>query len=214
MREGIKRNMTKRRIWIDQDSTIYDLSSVWYAAHNKDYPDHVLRIEDVDGWDTSEICKRANCPADIYSYFNLPEVWSDGKVIDGATKIINMWHNYNLADLGIITTASNAMSMPHKVEWLLKHFPYIKDIMVNYKSHIKHLLRGDILIDDGVHNLVHFEGIGILYNQPWNQGDNGLVRAEDWDHVDWLVRRAMVMLDQGFAHKEIESILYLEGKKK
>jgi 5'-nucleotidase len=209
----------KRRIWIDQDSTIYDLSSVWYARHNRDYPNHNLRIEDVNGWDTAQVCKNAGCPADIYSYFNHTEVWSDGKVIDGAKHIIDMWHKYDIADLGIITTAANTLSMPYKVEWLEKEFPYIKDIMVNYKTHVKHLLRGDILIDDGIHNLVHWEGIGILFSQPWNQGDNGLVRAygktdaEKWDHVDYLVRRSLALLDQGFAHKEIESILYLEGNK-
>lgn len=210
----------RRRIWIDQDSTIYDLSGVWYARHNKDYPEHQLKIEDVDGWDTAAVCKRNNCPADIYSYFNHTEVWSDGKVIDGAKHVIDAWHKYDIADLGIITTAANTLSMPYKVEWLEKEFPYIKDIMVNYKTHVKHLLRGDILIDDGIHNLTKWEGIGILFSQPWNQGDNGLVRAdgktdaEKWYHVDWLVRRSLSLLDQGFAHKEIESILYLEGVKK
>jgi 5'(3')-deoxyribonucleotidase len=203
----------KRRILIDQDGTIYDLYTPWYAAHNKDYPAHDLKAEDVTGWNTQAICDAAGCAADIYSYFNHPEVWRDGKVIEGATKIINGWHNYNIADLGILTTAANSMSVPYKIEWLQKNFPYIKDIIVVF-SHIKHLLRGDILIDDGVHNLAHWEGIGILYNQPWNQGDNGLVRANDWDHVDWLVRRSLIMLDQRFAHKEIESILSLEGKKK
>lgn len=202
----------KRRIWIDQDSTIYDLSSVWYAEHNKEYPEHNLCIQDVTGWDTAEVCKRNNCSADIYSYFNLPSVWSDGKVIEGATKVINGWHNYNIADLGVTTTAANAMSIPYKVEWLLHHFPYIKDIMVNYKTHVKHLLRGDILIDDGIHNLTQWQGIGILFNQPWNQ-EAGILRAKDWDHVDWLVRRALVLLDQGLAHKEVENILYLEGNK-
>ena len=204
----------KRRIWIDQDNTIYDLSKPWYGAHNKDYPQHDLQPEHITGWDTQAVCNAVGCPADIYSYFNCTELWTDGEVIAGSKKVIDMWHKYDMADLGIITTASNAMSMPYKVEWLQREFPYIKDIVVNHKTHVKHLLRGDILIDDGIHNLTHWQGIGILYAQPWNQGDTGLIRANDWDEVDWLVRRSLVLLDQGYDHKEIESILYLEGKKK
>ena len=197
----------KYRIWIDQDSTIYDLSSPWYAAHNKDYPQHDLRVEDVNGWDTSAICKRVECPADIYSYFNLPEVWSNGQVIDGAKEIIDRWHNQNIADLGILTTAANGMSMPYKIEWINNNFPYIKDIIIGI-SHTKHLIRGDILIDDGVHNLTKWQGVKILYNQPWNQESN-ILRAMDWKHVDIYVRDAIELLDDTYTytHKQVQTIL-------
>lgn len=199
--------MTKRRIWIDQDSTIYDLSTPWYVAHNKDYPEHNLKVEDVNGWDTAEVCKRNNCPADIYSYFTLPEIWSDGKVIENATKIINGWHNYDISDLGIITTETNAMSIPYKVEWLLHNFPYIKDIMINYKTHVKHLLRGDILIDDGIHNLTKWQGVAILYTQPWNEANTDLPRANNWHEVDIMVRDAIELLDRDFKHDFVQTVL-------
>lgn len=205
----------KRRIFIDQDSTIYDLSSPWYAAHNKDYPQHNLRIEDVNGWDTSAQCRKNDCPADIYSYFNDPSIWSNGAIIDGAKEVIDHWHSQNIADLGILTTAANGMSMPHKLKWIHNNFPYIKDvIMVN--THLKHLVRGDILIDDGLHNLKHWEGISILYTQPWNIEAVDVLRAigdtdkDKWDHIDWLVRRSLVLLDEGLEHKEVEWVLISE----
>lgn len=194
------------RIFIDQDSTIYDLSSPWYAAHNKDYPQHNLRIEDVNGWDTSAQCRKNDCPADIYSYFNDPSIWSNGAIIDGAKEVIDHWHSQNIADLGILTTAANGMSMPHKLKWIHNNFPYIKDvIMVN--THLKHLVRGDILIDDGLHNLLDWQGIGILFTQPWNESDDTLLRARDWQGVDMLVRTAIMLLDQGLPHKRVEAML-------
>lgn len=201
----------RRRIWIDQDGILYDLHTSLCTAHNKDYPQHELRSEHVTGWDTQKIYTDAGCLADIYSYFDHVELWRDGKIIDTSKEVINHWHTQDIADLGIITTASNAMSMPYKVEWLQEHFPYIEDILVNYKTHVKHLLRGDILIDDGLHNLEHWQGIGILYNQPWNKETNKVfIRANNWDEVDWLVRRSLAMLDLGLHHKEVEWILSSE----
>jgi len=193
------------RIFTDQDSVIYNLSEIWYGLHNIDYPNHNLRVEDVNGWDTAEVCKRVGCIADIYSYFDNPKVWTDGTVICGADYYTKKWYNENIADLGILTTAANGMSMPHKMKWLKDNFPYIKDIiMVN--GHIKHLIRGDILIDDAIHNLEKWEGIAILFDQPWNQEHNGL-RAKSWYEVDILVRDAIELLDDNYTHKEIEVIL-------
>jgi 5'-nucleotidase len=206
--------MTKRRIILDKDSVVYDLSTVWYAEHNKDHPDHDLRVEDVDVWNTAEVCKRNNCGADIYSYFKNPRVWTDGKIIGNSVKITTYWQkSYPELELGFLTTAANPLAAKLSWEWLDINFPHIKEKMI-VNTHIKHWVTGDIMIDDAPHNLEHFTGISILYNQPWNQGDNGLLRADDWDHVDYLVRRSLKMLDQGFAHKEIENILYLEGNKK
>ena len=211
--------MTKKyRIWFDQDSVVYDLSSVWYALHNKDFPNHDLRVEDVDGWDTSAQCKKNNCAADIYSYFNYPQVWSDGNILGDADKYIERYSADERLELGFLTTAANILSTPYKIEWLQNNFPYVKDIVINYKSHIKHLLRGDILVDDAIHNLTNWQGIAILFSHAWNQQDNDLLRAtgdtdsEKWDHVDWLIRRSLSLLDEGLSHKTVERILISEQR--
>lgn len=198
---------TYRRIWLDQDNTIYDLSKPWYDAHNKDYPQHDLRSEHIKGWDTQQVCNNAGCKADIYSYFNRVELWRDGGIIEGAKEVIDQWRYEDLADLGIVTTASNGMSMPYKIEWLQKHFPYIEDIIMTHKTHVKHLLRGDILIDDGIHNLTKWQGVGILYTQPWNEDNTDLPRANNWKEVDIMVRDAIELLDKSFSHDFVQMVL-------
>lgn len=201
------------RIWLDMDSVIYDLSSAWYSQHNEDYPNHDLRIEHVTGWDTQEICRLAGCDSDIYSYFNNPKTWTQGAILGNSNNITQTW----LADipnihLGILTTAANGMSMPLKVEWLTTHFPHIKDIVI-VNGHLKHLVSGDILIDDAIHNVQNYPGIRILYDQTWNRDNDAFIRAngktdeEKWLEVDRQVRRAIQMLDNGYSHKTIERVL-------
>lgn len=201
------------RILIDQDSVLYDLSDPWYGQHNKDYPDHELKPEDVKGWDTRQVCIDNNCAADIYSYFHKPETWTDGGILGNSNYITHIWQQELPVELGILTTAANAMSTTHKVEWLQENFPHIKNIMIVVKAHIKHWVQGDIMIDDGIHNLEHFQGIRILYDQAWNREETQFIRAsgetdaEKWRNVDKLVRSAILLLDNGYTHETIENIL-------
>lgn len=196
------------RILIDQDSVLYDLSTPWYAQHNRDFPEHNLKAEDVYCWDTSQICRDNKCAANIYSYFDNPETWINGSIIENSREITENWQRDLNVDLGIITTAANAMSMPLKVQWLKDNVPHIKNLCI-VNGHIKHWVRGDILIDDAAHNLTEFDGIGILFSQEWNKGVNTL-RANNWIHVDYLVRRSIQLLNEGLKHKAVELYLHAE----
>lgn len=85
-----------------------------------------------------------------------------------------------------VYVASAAMQFPNslieKHQWLDEHFPFI-----HWKNRIllgdKHILRGDVLIDDRIHNLEHFQGRSILFTSPHNVNVNTYERAEDWMEV-------------------------------
>ena len=67
------------------------------------------------------------------------------------------------------------------MKWLDEYFPFIdskKIVFCNDKS----LIRADVLIDDGWHNLVNFEGIKILYDYPYNQEVRNL-RVKSWNEI-------------------------------
>lgn len=203
------------RILLDQDSVVYDLSTVWYAQHNKDYPNHKLCIEH---WDTAAVCKSVGCEADVYSYFNNPETWTDGTVLGYSDVITRLWQqDYPDIELAFVTTASNNMSTVHKGEWLDKYFPHIKPRFI-VNAHIKHWINGDILIDDGIHNVEHFRGIRILYDQARNRNTDEYIRAvgntdeDKWKEVDRIVRKAIKLLDDGLNHNIIELVLRHEQR--
>lgn len=82
--------------------------------------------------------------------------------------------------------ASAAMEYPNslreKSDWLDEHFPFI-----HWRNRIlcgsKHILSGDILIDDRSYNLEHFKGRKILFTSPHNIHTTGYERADNWLEV-------------------------------
>lgn len=82
--------------------------------------------------------------------------------------------------------ASAAMQFPNslieKSEWLDEHFPFVpwqNRILCGHK----HILKGDILIDDRSYNLESFEGRSLLFTSPHNVNSNGFERVNNWQEV-------------------------------
>ena len=82
--------------------------------------------------------------------------------------------------------ASAAMQFPNsleeKSEWLDEHFnfiPWQKRILCGDK----HILKGDILIDDRSYNLNNFQGRTLLFTSPHNINSNGFERVDNWLEV-------------------------------
>jgi 5'-nucleotidase len=180
------------RVLIDKDSVLYDIITPWYKLHNAEYGSlHTITTDDVKQWDTSQVCKNNNCPADIYDYFNHMSVWTDGESIQNSIEITQRWAKQY--ELGIVTTPANAMASLHSLQWLYLHYPHIPNI-ITVMTRIKHWIQGDILIDDAPHNLEHFSGIRILFDQPWNR-DSHYLRAKDWNHLDAIIQRGGYLLE-------------------
>lgn len=79
--------------------------------------------------------------------------------------------------------ASAAMQFPNSLEeksdWLDEHFSFIpwqNRILCGHK----HILKGDVLIDDRSYNLTNFDGRGILFTSPHNLNTKGFERADTW----------------------------------
>ncbi len=82
-----------------------------------------------------------------------------------------------------VYVASAAMQFPNslreKSDWLDKHYPFIQ-----WQNRIlcgsKHILYGDILIDDRSYNLEYFKGRKILFTSPHNIHTTAYERADNW----------------------------------
>ena len=82
--------------------------------------------------------------------------------------------------------ASAAMQFPNSLEeksdWLDEYFPFIpwqKRILCGDK----HILKGDILIDDRSYNLENFQGRSLLFTSPHNIHTKGYERVNTWQEV-------------------------------
>ena len=76
-------------------------------------------------------------------------------------------------------------------EWnVAKAYPGLTREQVIITSR-KQMIRGDVLIDDGPHNLIGGEYRKILYDAPHNQGfnaeGNGMSRVRNWDEIETVI---------------------------
>lgn len=89
-----------------------------------------------------------------------------------------------LQELGRVIVCSSPMpeSIESKYDLLLQHFEKTNITFMADKS----LLRADVLIDDGPHNIKAFPGYGIIFDRPWNKGCNAR-RARSLEEVGPIV---------------------------
>lgn len=95
-----------------------------------------------------------------------------------------------LSEFHDIYIASAAMQFPNSLEeksdWLDEHLPFIpwqNRILCGHK----HILKGDVLIDDRSYNLKHFKGKSILFTSPHNVNTKGFERANSWLELEEML---------------------------
>ena len=92
-----------------------------------------------------------------------------------------------------IVTATPYESVTDKMtEVLFRYFPFLtwKQLIITSR---KQLIRGDVLIDDGVHNLEGGDYVKILMTAPHNRNydaeANGMIRVQTWAEIEEVIRR-------------------------
>jgi len=158
--------MKKLKIILDMDEVITDTFGSWLSLYNADYNDNLTR-EDIKGWGVHQWVK-PECGHDVHDYLNLHGFFLNMDEIDGAIdgikKLVDDGHDVIIASA---TPHISKMGYEEKKEWLIKNVPFLS--IDNFASiHRKDRLIGDILFDDGVHNLVGFTGVSVAMVRPWN----------------------------------------------
>jgi 5'(3')-deoxyribonucleotidase len=106
-------------------------------------------------------------------------------VMPGAVEVIG-----RLAARHEVYVVSAAMqfpdSMPPKLRWLERHFPFIPVPHVVFAGE-KSIVDADVLVDDNAHRFPRFRGRHILFDAPHNAGVQGYTRARSWPEVEALL---------------------------
>lgn len=174
-------------ILIDMDDTIENLCEAWVEWLNSKYGLDV-KVTDITEWDMTKFFPSLT-PDEIYEPLKNDEFWCTVQPKADAQKYIK-----RLQDDGykvLICTTSNYHSFKSKMEnCLFKHFPFISYDQV-IVTHHKHLIKGDYLIDDGIHNFEGGDFKKILFTTPANRNINvygtDIVRVKDWEEIYTII---------------------------
>lgn len=175
------------KILIDIDDTISNFCEIllrWLNLINNTH----YKKEDVDNWEWLR-------QKFINPWFptEFEEFWNEIKIDKDAIECIE-----NLSKQGhevyLITASFPNDMLGYKIRKTLSNF---NQDLINEKNVIvcynKGLIKGDIRIDDGIHNLYNDGSLNILYSQPWNQNFENkienpeIIKKNNWKDVADLI---------------------------
>ncbi|MGI9548115.1 MAG: 5' nucleotidase, NT5C type [Flavobacteriaceae bacterium] len=166
-------------LFVDMDEVIADTFLAHVEHYNKDYGEQ-LTLSDCFGKDVWQ-CVPAERQESVWKHATRVGFFRALKPIQHSQQVLE-----KLVRKYEVFIASAAMQYPNslkeKSDWLDEHFPFIE-----WQNRIlcgdKHILSGDILIDDRSYNLQKFKGRSILFTSPHNVHSNGFERVNSWPEV-------------------------------
>ena len=175
------------RILVDMDDTIEMLIEELVKRTNRKYHQHVA-VEDVKDWAIAPAFEGLT-KQQILDTADEPDFWRSVKPVPGAAEALK--HFMDEGHEVYIVTATEMRHVKDKMQDLLfRYFPFLTWSQVIITCH-KQLIRGDVLIDDGIHNLEGGEYRKILFTRPYNlhydAEANGMIRVNTWDEIAAII---------------------------
>jgi len=170
-------------ILVDMDDVLEGLVGAWVDYLNLKYGTQV-RAEDIVEWNVDEYFPSLT-HKQVHGVLKERAFWDAVKPLHGAQeglkRLIDAGH-----EVYIVTNSHYKTVAPKMERVLFKYFPYLKWSQVILTAH-KQMVRGDVLIDDGIQNLEGGEYEKILmdapHNHEYNAEANGMYRVCNWDDI-------------------------------
>ncbi|MCH5199025.1 MAG: hypothetical protein J1E34_08995 [Oscillospiraceae bacterium] len=174
-------------ILVDMDDTIEQLLKAWVKGVNDKYA-RCVSYNDITSWDVSAAFPGLT-HKQVYEIPMQTGFWKTVEPIADAPEVLS-----HLIDAGhkiFIVTATPYQSVFEKMnEVLFKYFPFLSWEQVIIANR-KQMIIGDVLIDDGVHNLEGGQYIKILMTAPHNihydAEANGMIRVQSWKEIEKVI---------------------------
>lgn len=179
----------KKIVLCDADDTIENLLDAWVGYLNERYGTNV-KSEDVTDWNVSLFFPELT-PEQVYEPIYNKDFWKTITLMDGCYDVLKKLNDeYDL----YIVTATNYQTCDTKIEKILELYPFLEWSQFVIAAN-KHLVRGDVLIDDGTHNLVDFPAERILFTRPHNKDfqekEYNITRVNTWNEIYRVVTEKM-----------------------
>lgn len=176
-------------ILVDMDDTIEHLLQAWVDVLNQRY-DRSVTIDSIRTWNVAAAYPGVS-RKDVYAVPDEPGFWKTVKPVEGSAEVLKHFKEEG-HELYIVTATRYESIFEKMDELLFKYFPFLDwdHVIVTSK---KQMIRGDVLIDDGIHNLEGGDYFKILMNMPHNEDydaeANGMIRVHNWQEVREVVDR-------------------------
>ena len=171
------------KILVDMDDVLEPLAEHLCAELNARHGTAVQR-DDLTSWDIEQFFPSLTIEQ-IFAPLHEPSFWMAMEPKKGAARALKTLVEYGHTVR--VVTASHPGTVKAKMDWLLNAYPCLKweDVII---ATDKSLILGDVIIDDGVHNLESSKcPIKILFDAPHNRNydarANRMVRAANWADV-------------------------------
>ena len=170
-------------ILVDMDDTIEQLLAALVRKANERFRRSVI-VDEITDW--TIVCAYPGLEKrQILELMYEPGFWDTVEPVPGAADALKY-----LMDEGhqvYIVTATEFENVPAKMERVLfRYFPFLSRDQVIITGN-KQMISGDVLIDDGIHNLEGGEYRKILFTAPYNKDydaeANGMIRVHNWDEI-------------------------------
>ena len=176
----------KIRVLFDLDDTLTDFLVELVDRYNKRYGTKHI-VNDCYKWELNEIFEH-----NILELIDDEDFFESVKPKEGAVELMKMLHDHRMDfDVYVITSCLKPENYIKKIKWFEKHMPFFPTSRVIPLTD-KHIVRGDILIDDRPKNLEEWQkenrnGIGILVNSPHNRFCSKFLRIEKMKEIETLL---------------------------
>lgn len=177
-------------ILVDMDDTIECLLDAWCGWLNRVHGTSV-RSEDVTEWDVAKFFPSLTRDEIFAPLLKNEEFWTTVKPKPDAMEYL--WKINEDGDQIYIITSSHFETIKPKFDCIIKrYFPWIswKNVIITSN---KQMVSGDVLVDDGIHNLVGGNYEKILMTAPHNKSIDlstlsDIRRADSWSDVYSIIQ--------------------------
>jgi 5'(3')-deoxyribonucleotidase len=147
--------MKKLTILQDMDSITVDLMGPWCASFNRKFKkkgDAKLTVEKITNWDMHTLVPETFAIYKIIErrgfFRKLPALPG---AIESTQKLLDAGHEV------FLLSAASGEALTDKSKWVMKYMPFMKNRMfLSHAKTPKDGIHGDVLIDDGPHNILGF----------------------------------------------------------